>query len=257
MVKLVHHNPIPPEKLRLTMVYENNPGEEGFAAAWGFSCLVEGLEEPILFDSGGDPEVLEANMDRLGVAAGDVRHIVLSHIHWDHVTGMDRFLNPPMMRNIYVLKSFPPDLKQKLGNSGGKVIELEKPAGVGKGAYSTGPMGLGTREQALLIPTSDGIVVIAGCAHPGPVAVVKRAMKLLERKVLLLAGGLHLLDASRVKVKRIISDLQHLGVNYVAPGHCTGKEAQALFRKAYGERCLTCAAGWRISFNARLEPAGS
>jgi 7,8-dihydropterin-6-yl-methyl-4-(beta-D-ribofuranosyl)aminobenzene 5'-phosphate synthase len=144
-----------------------------------------------------------------------------------------------------------------LGNSGGKVIELEKPAEVGKGAYSTGPMGLGTREQALLIPTSDGIVVIAGCAHPGPVAVVKRAMKLLERKVLLLAGGLHLLDASRVKVKRIIADLQHLGVNYVAPGHCTGKEAQALFRKAYGERCLTCAAGWRISFNARLEPAGS
>jgi 7,8-dihydropterin-6-yl-methyl-4-(beta-D-ribofuranosyl)aminobenzene 5'-phosphate synthase len=257
MVKFTPHNPVPPEQLRLTMVYENNRGEEGFTTGWGFSCLVEGLEEPILFDTGGDPEVLEANMDRLGVGAGDVRHIVLSHIHWDHVTGMDRFLAPPMMRNIYVLKSFPKDLKQKFGNSGGKVIEIDRPSKVGKGAYSSGPLGIGTREQALFIPTTDGVVVLTGCAHPGPAAVVKRAMKILGGRVLLLAGGLHLIDAGRVKVKRIITDLEHLGVHYVAPGHCTGKEAQALFRKAYGARCLTCAAGWRIAFNARLEPAGS
>ena len=59
----------------------------------GFSALVridkDGRERTVLFDTGVSPNGMVENMRRLGIAAGDVEVIVLSHGHWDHVTGME------------------------------------------------------------------------------------------------------------------------------------------------------------------------
>jgi 7,8-dihydropterin-6-yl-methyl-4-(beta-D-ribofuranosyl)aminobenzene 5'-phosphate synthase len=59
----------------------------------GFSALVrfekDGRERTVLFDTGVSPNGMVQNMRRLGVAAADVEVIVLSHGHWDHVTGME------------------------------------------------------------------------------------------------------------------------------------------------------------------------
>src|SRR3954467_5552368 len=59
----------------------------------GFSALVRidkgGREHTLLFDTGVSPNGVVENMRRLGIAPGDVEVIVLSHGHWDHVTGME------------------------------------------------------------------------------------------------------------------------------------------------------------------------
>jgi 7,8-dihydropterin-6-yl-methyl-4-(beta-D-ribofuranosyl)aminobenzene 5'-phosphate synthase len=59
----------------------------------GFSALVRvdkgGREHTLLFDTGVSPNGVVENMRRLGIAAGDIELIVLSHGHWDHVTGME------------------------------------------------------------------------------------------------------------------------------------------------------------------------
>lgn len=59
----------------------------------GFSALVrfekDGRERTVLFDTGVSPNGMVQNMRRLGIAAADVEVIVLSHGHWDHVTGME------------------------------------------------------------------------------------------------------------------------------------------------------------------------
>jgi 7,8-dihydropterin-6-yl-methyl-4-(beta-D-ribofuranosyl)aminobenzene 5'-phosphate synthase len=59
----------------------------------GFSALVrigkDGREHTLLFDTGVSPSGMVENMRRLGVAPADVEVIVLSHGHWDHVTGME------------------------------------------------------------------------------------------------------------------------------------------------------------------------
>jgi 7,8-dihydropterin-6-yl-methyl-4-(beta-D-ribofuranosyl)aminobenzene 5'-phosphate synthase len=59
----------------------------------GFSALVRieraGRERTLLFDTGVSPNGMVENMRRLGIAAADVEVIVLSHGHWDHVTGME------------------------------------------------------------------------------------------------------------------------------------------------------------------------
>ena len=59
----------------------------------GFSALVRvdkgGREHTLLFDTGVSPSGVVENMRRLGIAPSDVEVIVLSHGHWDHVTGME------------------------------------------------------------------------------------------------------------------------------------------------------------------------
>lgn len=59
----------------------------------GFSALVRiGLGErshTLLFDTGVSPDGMVENMRRLGIDPGEIEAIVLSHGHWDHVTGME------------------------------------------------------------------------------------------------------------------------------------------------------------------------
>ena len=59
----------------------------------GFSALVrfekDGSERTLLFDTGVSPTGMVENMRRLGLSLQDVEVIVLSHGHWDHVTGME------------------------------------------------------------------------------------------------------------------------------------------------------------------------
>jgi 7,8-dihydropterin-6-yl-methyl-4-(beta-D-ribofuranosyl)aminobenzene 5'-phosphate synthase len=59
----------------------------------GFSALVRiekgGRERTLLFDTGVSPNGMVENVRRLGLSLHDVEAIVLSHGHWDHVTGME------------------------------------------------------------------------------------------------------------------------------------------------------------------------
>ena len=59
----------------------------------GFSALVRvekaGRLRTLLFDTGVSANGMVENMRRLGIAPDDVEVIVLSHGHWDHVTGIE------------------------------------------------------------------------------------------------------------------------------------------------------------------------
>ena len=59
----------------------------------GFSALVRvekaGRRRTLLFDTGVSAGGMVENMRRLGIAPDDVEVIVLSHGHWDHITGME------------------------------------------------------------------------------------------------------------------------------------------------------------------------
>jgi 7,8-dihydropterin-6-yl-methyl-4-(beta-D-ribofuranosyl)aminobenzene 5'-phosphate synthase len=67
----------------------------------GFSALVRiekaSRKRTLLFDTGVSPNGMVENMRRLAIDPADVEVIVLSHGHWDHVTGMEglvRVLGP-------------------------------------------------------------------------------------------------------------------------------------------------------------------
>ncbi|MCA1704848.1 MAG: MBL fold metallo-hydrolase [Actinobacteria bacterium] len=67
--------------------------DDTLRAEHGFSALVTvekaGRETRVLFDAGRTPDGLVENMRRLDLPPDQIDIVVLSHGHWDHVTGMD------------------------------------------------------------------------------------------------------------------------------------------------------------------------
>ena len=49
-------------RLRLYVVFNNVSYKAGLETGWGFSCLIEGLDETVLFDTGGNGDILLSNM---------------------------------------------------------------------------------------------------------------------------------------------------------------------------------------------------
>jgi 7,8-dihydropterin-6-yl-methyl-4-(beta-D-ribofuranosyl)aminobenzene 5'-phosphate synthase len=61
-------------------------------AEHGFSMLIRVFSEDksscVLFDTGGSPEVIVENAERMGISLSEVECIVLSHGHYDHFGGL-------------------------------------------------------------------------------------------------------------------------------------------------------------------------
>jgi len=223
------------EELRMTVLFNNVPHRAGLQSGWGFACLITSADGSILFDTGADGAVLLSNMRRLGLDPTDVDAIVLSHIHADHTGGLDEFLAERAGVDVWLPADFPPAFQRGVAERGARV----RPVGAGGrlfgNAFSTGPLRDGIVEQALILDTANGLVVITGCAHPGIVHIAETAGRLTGKRVHLLMGGFHLMGKRRPEIQAIIARLQALGVEKVAPSHCTGEAAIAQFRRAWGK----------------------
>ena len=111
-------------------------------------------------------------------------------------------------------------------------------------------MGTAIPEQALVIQTEQGLVVITGCAHPGIVAIVQQARDMFAGPVRLVMGGFHLGSKSEAEINTILADFRRLEVEQVAPCHCTGERALAMFAAEYGDDFIQSGAGSVIRLDA-------
>jgi 7,8-dihydropterin-6-yl-methyl-4-(beta-D-ribofuranosyl)aminobenzene 5'-phosphate synthase len=230
----------------ITVLYDNNAYDPRLQTAWGFSCLVEGLEKTILFDTGGDSRILLRNMDMLGIEPAVVDTVVISHVHGDHVGGLAGFLAENHSVTVYLPRSFPQSIKRATAEKGAELVEVAGPVEVCSGVHSTGELGRWIREQSLVIETTQGLLVITGCAHPGVVSIVRRAKELRGGEIHLVLGGFHLGGASAGSIASIVEQFQQLGVQRVAPCHCSGDLARRLFGNAYGESFVAAGVGSQL-----------
>ncbi len=231
--------PVPGEDERgsssvtVTIVYDNNAYDPRLQTAWGFSCLIETDAATLLFDTGGDGRTLLKNMATLGIDPQAIDVVILSHIHGDHTGGLAGLLGTGARPTVYVPRSFPASFKDSVRRYTA-LEEVTGPAEIMPGVYTTGEVGSRIVEQALAVETDEGLVVITGCAHPGVVEMVRRARQAGQSEVSLVLGGFHLGGASERQIASIISDFRALGVQRVAPCHCTGEQAMRAFAAAYG-----------------------
>lgn len=228
--------------MMITVVYDNNPYDPRLQTAWGFGCLVEIGEKTILFDTGGDGVTLLRNVVTLEIEPTSIDTIVLSHLHADHTGGLTSLFAMGVRPTVYVPCSFPSDLKSRVW-AYAELVEVQQVVNIANGIFSTGEMGTGIVEQALVLSMTKGLVVVTGCAHPGISEIVRRAEEISGDKIYLLLGGFHLGGANEERIKEIITDFQRLGVRKVAPCHCTGDKAIALLHEAYGEDFIQNGAG--------------
>jgi len=91
-------------------------------------------------------------------------------------------------------------------------------------------------DQALVINTKQGLVVILGCAHRGIINTLYHAQQLTSTKhIHMVLGGCHLINATEERIWLTITALRELGVQRIGVSHCTGLPAAAIMAQEFGD----------------------
>lgn len=233
---------IPGTRVRLTLLYDNTTEDPRLVAEWGFSVLVGYNDHTVLFDTGPDGPSLLGNMEVLGANPEAIESVVLSHEHGDHTGGLQDLLATGIEPEIYIPAAMAGMVTEEQRDQY-SVIEVSDPVEILPGMFSTGVLGRSVPEQALVVETPEGIVVITGCAHPGIVRIVQRASEIMNGEIALVIGGFHLADFNSDQIAAIIAEFRRMGVKQVTPTHCTGEDQIAQFAEAYGEDYISAGAG--------------
>ena len=212
--------------MTITILYDNEVYRERLKGDWGFSCLIEKENSPkILFDTGANGSILLSNMEKLGIKPISIDEIFISHNHFDHIGGLSSFLNVNNKVKVYVPVSLRGVRDAK------EVIYVDKSLKIHENFFSTGELkGI---EQSLVIEEEKGLVVIAGCSHPGVGNILKAAGQF--GKVKSLVGGLHGFSEFD-----LIKDL-----DLICPTHCT--QFKEKIKNLYPEKYISGGAGKIIS----------
>ena len=233
----------------MTILYDNYTSKKGLISSNGFSCLIKGTEKTVLFDTGGDGNILLHNMRKLKVIPESVDVVVISHEHGDHTGGLLSFLSFNDDVSIYLPSILPDGLSQQISSYDAKIHFVSKPFKICKGLYSTGVMGNRINEQALILNSKRGLIIITGCAHPGIINIIEKAMRIFKKRVLFVFGGFHLKGKSDDAIKNVINKFLSLGVKKVGGSHCTGSRAMQLFKAKYGKNYIQMGVGKIIPLN--------
>jgi len=91
-------------------------------------------------------------------------------------------------------------------------------------------------EQSLIMKVKGkGLVVIAGCSHPGIINMVKQAQELGQDRVAAVIGGFHLGVVSEDIMEQTILHLKELEPDLIVPCHCTGFRATCRMAQVLGK----------------------
>ncbi len=233
--------------VEIRIVYDNSSAEPFLRADWGFAAVVDAGAARILFDAGADGAILLRNLSAMGVQPASITHAVISHRHADHRNGLFTLALKNRSLKAYFLDSFPAEIYELAGAVALDPVRVREPIEIAPGVFSTGTVPGDPDEQALVVETGGGLVLLTGCSHPGVASMVEAACRQRNAKtVRLVLGGFHLHRLSDELIQQVIDRLRELGVEQVAPAHCTGERAIQLFRRAYGPRCLPAGAGRRF-----------
>ncbi len=200
---------------------------ERFIRRWGIAFLIG---DDMLFDTFGDARVFMNNVRKFKIDLSKIKHIVISHDDWDHVTGLWEVLPGRKDITVYICPGFKPEIKDRLLFNGVKVVEVGEGMHIKDRIYSTGQMygetkGREIYEQSIVIKMDKGLTVICGCAHPRVEKIVQSVKEQFHDDVHYLIGGFHLKDNTDDENIAIIKELQRLGIHKIVPMHCTGRHA--------------------------------
>ena len=130
-------------------------------AEHGFSMLVTvtrgGNDHHLLFDAGMTPDGLRENMRRLGLSPFDIELVILSHGHFDHVTGLDGFVRSVGPSNLPLVVHPGAFAKRRIAIPG--LFELELPSPSRTALREAGLEIVERRQPSLLF---DSSVLITG-----------------------------------------------------------------------------------------------
>jgi len=219
------------ERMRMVVLVDNNPYRQDLEKAWGLSAYIETSGVRLLFDTGPDPIVLEANARRLGIDLSKIDFVVISHAHGDHTGGLRLLASIKPGITVYV----PPDgsLVSYVRSLGLKPIQVNNTVEVSRGVYVVKPLYGPPIEEALAIKTGKELIILVGCSHPGVVNIVEQAMRDIGVKPYIVLGGFHMGRSSPQDAQKVASQLMEMGVEKIYPLHCSGDNVRSYLANHY------------------------
>jgi len=239
------------ENFDLYIVVDNNIYRDDLETCWGLSIYIKYRNISILFDTGCKSSTLLYNLDKLGIDPNNIDIVVLSHPHGDHIGGLEGLANVNKRFTLYIPNGFPRELINRYIEMRIDVHIIDNPTCIADGVYLTGGLSFGSMyEQALVINTSRGAIIITGCAHPGIENIVKFvADEMGFKDILMVCGGFHLMYASIDRIQKIIKVFDMYYVKVIMPIHCTGELAREIFKQTYDDRAILAGVGYHITLS--------
>ena len=258
------------QSIIITNILENTCLRHALLAQHGQSIHLNYLGTQYLFDVGEVFAGFKHNFDQMKLDLDNIKSIVISHRHIDHAGALKDVLPMLTHQKLYITDDYgvsdlransekyrfanmEPDGTFNVAVSQNEVdsilaypnteilsnfMELEP------GLFTTGPLGENMREQALVIKTDQGIVVVVGCSHPTLPVIVKKAQEITNTGAVYgIIGGFHFKDSSKEEFSHYIDYLLELNPVFLAPGHCTGFEAVMEMQRRLGSRVKVAGTG--------------
>ncbi len=263
-------------KLDITTLSENTASTRNLLAEWGLSILVETDTVSILLDTGQSISVSHnadilgvdlSKIDKLVLSHGHSDHTGgLRPVLHKMRKKVEIIAHPDIWSNKYARRQgqearyngipFP---RQELESLGASFNLTTKPVKITDNIMTTGEIPMVTDferidpdlfvkdgadfksdklldDQALIINSELGLVVILGCAHRGIINTLYHAQKLTGvEQISMVLGGCHLIGATEEQIWLTIAALKELGVPRIGVSHCTGLPAAAIMAQAFGD----------------------
>ncbi len=274
--------------LQITTLSENTAGLGNFLGEWGLSILVETAKATILFDTGQsisashNADLLGIDLGKINkivLSHGHYDHTgglrqILRRVRKE----IEIIAHPDIWQVKYATRQGEeeryigiPFHRQTLEKLGANFKLSKKPVRITDNITTTGEIPMVTDyegiepylvvkeggsfkpdklldDQALIIKTKAGLVVILGCAHRGIINTLYHARKLTGVKAInTVVGGCHLMDATEERIWLTIAALKELKIQRLGVSHCTGLAASAIMAQEFGDRFFFNNAGTVIN----------
>lgn len=274
--------------VRITILVDNYVRRRRLLAEHGWACWVETPTCRLLFDT-GQGQALLPNARELGIPLETANAIVLSHGHYDHTGALADALDLCMAARVFAhpaaleakykrapeggiraigLPAMSDEVRARLA---ARLVATRSPTQINPDVWVTGEVPRVTDfepangeffldaageqpdrlidDQALLVRTASGLVVLLGCAHAGVINTLRYAQTLQPGLPLVaVLGGMHLQSVPTQRVTRTLSELAVLSVSRVIPAHCTGLPVLAAMATGLPRRCTPSEVGAVFEF---------
>jgi 7,8-dihydropterin-6-yl-methyl-4-(beta-D-ribofuranosyl)aminobenzene 5'-phosphate synthase len=281
------------DSISITVLVENTVSREELRAEHGLSVLIETPHGQILWDTGQSPLFIEnarkmgvqiENISSIALSHGHYDHTgglsaILALNPRMKVYGHPDIFVQRFTRNrssIHSVRPIGSPIIKKIVQSKCQSLELNRqPSQIIPGVFLTGEIPRITEyedtggyffidiscakndpimdDQALYIESSQGIVVLLGCAHSGVVNTLNHVSKLTrQEKIFAVLGGMHLLGASNERLEATAVAFARYDVQVIGPCHCTGLKAITYLRSQFPDRFVECSTGSRFTFGEKI-----
>jgi len=228
----------------MTILYDNQTTRDDLLSSHGFSCLVENHEgRRALFDTGESGPLLLQNMKQLNIDPSTIEKVILSHEHYDHVGGAKTMVSFRNDLEILILPSFTTAFRENFPAPRLLLKEVTKGMEILPGLFSTGEIKGIIPEQGLAARGREKALFIGGCCHPGLEKMISTAIDVTGQTIGAALGGFHLCHSDDDEIQSIFQNLKKMGVEKVAPCHCTGFAGIDLAHEIYGTNCIHAGVG--------------